>query len=161
MKRLKQFLVIVRSTVHLRSSIQKTLLLLSLLLLLLLLLLKERNTGGFIVYRPVWSVIHVRIIEIREFRLEGLYKTEKRDEYLGMKVICFPDNTNFWKTSWFSLYIPSHLLLEDSFFLYIKYTKLNTFYLEVIFVAIFLYIWEISVFYLYFWLHKKDFFIDN
>jgi len=77
-KGLKQFLVIVRSTVHLRSPIQKSLLLLLLLflllLLLLLLLLKERDTGSFIVNRPVRLVVHVRVIEIREFRLEGLHQ---------------------------------------------------------------------------------------
>ncbi|KAL0102951.1 hypothetical protein PUN28_018334 [Cardiocondyla obscurior] len=79
---LKQFLVIVRNTVHLRPPLEKSLLLSLLLLLLLLLLLvlllllflKERNTGGFIVNRPVRLVVHVRIIEIREFRLERLHK---------------------------------------------------------------------------------------
>lgn len=70
-KGLKKFLVLVRSTVHLRSSFLKLLLLLRRRLLSLP-FLEERDTGSFVVDRPVRAVVHVGVIEIRKFRFEGL-----------------------------------------------------------------------------------------
>lgn len=68
--KLKKIFVFVCDTIHLRPSSLKLLL----LLLCLLLFLEERDAGSFVVDRPIGAVVHVRVVEIRKFRLEGLRK---------------------------------------------------------------------------------------
>lgn len=119
-KGLKQFLVIVRSTVHLRPSIQKSLLS-PLLLLLLLLLLQKRDTSGFIVNRPIRFVVHVRVIEIREFRLEGLRKQKnvtnisKQDRLVSQTTQTFKRRPNL-----------RTLLAHSSFSRDVNFSAINT-----------------------------------
>lgn len=76
---LKKLLVLVRDTVHLGPSFSKLLL----PLFLDLLLLEERDAGGLVVDRPVGTVVHVGVVEIRKFRPEGLRKQNITNEHLS------------------------------------------------------------------------------